>query len=439
MLPTTHRWVKRALLATLILLLLLPAFQARLHLVELEALGGYVAPEEVVHPDFSWVDLYQATYQPRLEQYLNGRVGFREWFVRLRNQFSYSVLRTPQARDIVIGRDRVLYEKRPIDAYMGSDFIGPAMVRHYVRRFKAVQDTLARRGKLLVFVATPSKASYLPEYLPAHYQAMPRRPTNYAALTAEMRAAGVNLLDLSSLFRQWKDTTRYPLFPRGGIHWSMYGAALAGDTLIGYLNQHYHHVLRDFKVGPGEVSREPRGNDNDVVRALNVLWAPAAYRMNYPVVATQPLQPQQRQPNLLLIGDSFCWMIMYPFISEAFNNQQSRFWYYNHEVAWPDNRPEGTEVWRLDRKQQYLSRDIIVVMFTEYNLANPDSGFSDNAYNLFTPFTAADSAAVRRLEGQLSQRQDLKEYWWNKGRETGKTQVQLIRERAEAAYDSLRD
>jgi hypothetical protein len=151
------------------------------------------------------------------------------------------------------------------------------------------------------------------------------------------------------------------------------------------------------------------------------------------------LQPQQRQPNLLLIGDSFCWMIMYPFISEAFNNQQSRFWYYNHEVAWPDNRPEGTEVWRLDRKQQYLSRDIIVVMFTEYNLANPDSGFSDNAYNLFTPFTAADSAAVRRLEGQLSQRQDLKEYWWNKGRETGKTQVQLIRERAEAAYDSLRD
>ncbi|MEJ7659809.1 MAG: hypothetical protein WKG07_09360 [Hymenobacter sp.] len=435
--PTAHRWPKRVLLSLLVLGLLLLALAGRLQLATGAALGGYDKSQPAPRPDFNLDSLYNNRYQPALEHYVDTRIGFRSWLVRLRNQFSYSVLGVARAKGVVVGQDRVLFENHGIEAYLGEDFMGEAQVRHHVRRFKAVQDTLAKRGKLLVFVTTPSKASFMPEYLPAYYQ-QPHRLANYTALTAAMRKSGANLLDTSALFRQWKDSSRYRLFARGGIHWSVYGAALASDTLMGYLRQHYPYPLQRFRISRVETSNEAQANDDDIVQAMNLLWRPRAWRMAYPTVEALPPLPQQRCPNLLLIGDSFCWMLMYPYVNESFSGNW-RFWYYNSEVSWPENRPEGTELWKPDHKQQYLARDIIVVMFTEYNLSDLDSNFSDEAYNLFTPYSPADSAAVRRLEAQLSQRQDLKDELWKQSVKTGKSEAQLIRERAEVAFDAIRD
>jgi hypothetical protein len=383
---TTTAKGKRALLVALLLLLLLPAVQAKFKVVHVAPLGGYDAtatPRR--HPVLDWAGLKANTYQFSLESYLESGLGFREWFIRLRNQVSYSIFRVARANHVVIGRDRVLYEDQPIHAYLGDDFVGKDVVQQRVQRFRVVQDTLAKRGKLLVFVAAPSKASYMPEYLPDSYRnRWPSHSTNYQAYAEAMRAAGVNFLDLSRAFRQWKDTTSYPLFPRGGIHWSLYGAALAGDTLLRYLEHQYHHDLRDYHVARGDVTRRPRDNDSDILKAMNLLWQPPAYLMAYPKVTFRPLKPGQQRPNLLLIGDSFNWLLIDPFIKEAFDSKRTRFWYYNSEVAWPEDRPEGHVVSALNRKQQYLSRDIIIVLFTEYNMTNLDGGFSDDAYTLFT-------------------------------------------------------
>lgn len=295
----SHPKSKRTLLVLLLLLLLLPAAQAKFKFIQVEALGGYSA-NTVGYPTFTWSGLQDNSYQAQLEQYLETRVGFREWFIRLRNQLSYTFLGIARTNHAVVGRSQVLYEAKPVHAYLGEDFVGAGLVAQRVRRFRAMQDTLARRGTLLVYVAAPSKASYLPEYLPAYYRRQQLKTTNYQAYTAAMRAAGINLLDLSQAFRQWKDTASYPLFPHGGTHWSGYGFTLAGDTLLRYLERQYHHDLRDFHLTKGDVSNKPRGTDNDIARALNLMWQPAAYRMAYPGVEFAPLKPGQRTPNLLL-------------------------------------------------------------------------------------------------------------------------------------------
>lgn len=434
---------KKALVLFLLLLLLLPAVKARFRRPKVENLGGYVANRTPPpYPTLNWQGLQNNSYQTRLEDYAEATLGFREWFIRLRNQLAYSIFHVAHAQGVLVGRDRVLFEESPIKAYLGQDAVSAAVVQYHVRRFRAVQDTLARRGKLLVFVAAPSKASFMPENLPRYYRHQPPRRSNYQAYAAALRAAGVNFLDLSQAFRQWKDTATSPLFPRGGIHWSAYGASLAADTLLHYLEHHSHYDLPDVRLGRGEVSSEPRNNDDDIVQAMNLLWQPAAYDLRYPTASFQPLGPGQRRPNLLLIGDSFSWRIIYPFIDEAFDNKQSRFWYYNSEVAWPEVRPEGRAVAALDRKQQYLSRDIIVVMFTEYNMTHLDGGFSDNAYQVFTPYSPAhsptDSAAIRQLETRLRNRPDSRDYWWKKAVEAGLPEDQLIHQQAVAAYDSLR-
>lgn len=430
---------KTGLLFSMLLLLVLPAVKGRFQRAKAPELGGYVAaqPPQPL-PTLSWQGLRDNSYQTQLEDYAAEKIGFRAGLIRLRNQVAYSIFHVGHAQNVLIGRDRVLFEESPIKAYLGQDAVREAVVRYHVRRFRAMQDTLARRGKLLVFVAAPSKASFMPEYLPRYYRQQQPKRSNYQAYAAALRAAGVNFLDLSQVFHQWKDTATAPLFPRGGIHWSLYGASLAADTLLHYLEHKTHYDLPDVRLGQGEVSTEPRGSDDDIVQALNLLWKPAAYAMRYPTVSFQPLKPGQRRPNLLLIGDSFSWRIMYSFIDKAFDNKQSRFWYYNSQVAWPEERPEGQAVAALDRKQQYLSRDIIVVMFTEYNMTQLDGGFSDNAYPLFTPYTATDSAAIRRLEARLLARPENRDYLWRIASETGLSEQQLVHQQAVAAYDSLR-
>ncbi|MBC8084518.1 MAG: hypothetical protein H7Z21_15075, partial [Hymenobacter sp.] len=241
----------------------------------------------------------------------------------------------------------------------------------------------------------------------------------------------------SALFRSRKDTSAFPLFPRGGTHWSGYGLKIAGDTLVRYIEHRLGYDMRDFQRRPGEVLTEPRGTDDDIAKTLNLIWAPPAYRMMYPTIEYAPLKPSQHRPNMLLIGDSFCWGFVDPFMSESFDRQRSRFWYYDSEVAWPENRPEGTSVAALDRRQQYLDRDVVLVMFTEYGLFRIDH-FSDLAYRLFTPYTRADSVRIRQLEQGIARTPDLANRWWKKSAETGLSLPDLVHQAAVAHYDSIR-
>ncbi|UOQ80827.1 alginate O-acetyltransferase AlgX-related protein [Hymenobacter sp. 5414T-23] len=216
--------------------------------------------------------------------------------IRPRNQVAYSLFNQARAHGVVMGKRNTLFEEAPILAYLGRDTVPAAEIRANVQRFRVVQDTLARRGKLLVFVIAPSKAAIYPELLPAAYQQQRPHRSNYDRYATSMREAGLNVLDFGALFRQWKDTSSYPLFARGGIHWSGYGLTLAADTLFPYLEQHTHLNLPDFRRTGLEVTTSPRHPDGDMVRALNLLWAPPSFPMGYPMVQFQPLQPGQRRP-----------------------------------------------------------------------------------------------------------------------------------------------
>jgi hypothetical protein len=376
---------KRLLLGFLLLLLLLPALQARLHWFPHAGLGGYA--EQVPHPDFTPEGLLDNSYQPALEAYIDGRIGFREVLIRLRNQVAYSVFNVSKANAVLVGDDHILLDETAIRAYLGQDFKGADEIRTNVRKFKAVQDTLAKRGVLLVFATPPDKANFYSDKFPAYFRRLPRTVSNYTAYTAQMRAQGVNLVDLAHLFEQWKDTARYPLFPRGGIHWSGYGITLAADTLFRYMEQRGHFDLPDFRCTDVEISDKPRDTDNDIAAAMNLLVEPQPFRMAYPKIEFSEPRPGQQRPELLLIADSFGWSFIgfYPYLPKLFK-EDFQFWYYNKAVT-KGNPTEGggsTEQ-PADRKAEMLRHQVILVMFTQHNLGGFDGGFSANAYDIFFP------------------------------------------------------
>ncbi|OON70782.1 alginate O-acetyltransferase AlgX-related protein [Hymenobacter sp. CRA2] len=428
--------IKRLLFGVLLIGLMLPALQTQFQLLDPpEELGGYA--EAAPKPEFNWPSLLDNSFQPAFERYMEEQIGFREVLIRLRNQVAYSVFRVSKANKVLVGGDDVLFDETAIRAYLGQDFKGLDNIRPNVRRFKVVQDTLARHGVLLVFAIAPDKANFYPEHFPAYFQQLPRSQSNYQAYAQEMKARGVNVIDLAAAFQQWKDTASYPLFPRGGIHWSGYGITLAADTLFHYIEQRGHLDLADFRSTGREVVDETHDTDNDVAKAMNLLVPPAPFRMAYPHIAFDPPKPGQVKPNLLVVGDSFNWGLIgfYPFYTTLFDKFQ--FWYYNQEIAYGNSltRPGQTQVSQLDRKAELLAQRVILVLFTQHNLGGFDGNFSADMYSLLSPYSPAAEARIKDIEQELQRSPAVQDSLWQRANRTKTDYGGLLHAEAVQQYE----
>ncbi|WP_460552896.1 alginate O-acetyltransferase AlgX-related protein [Hymenobacter daeguensis] len=429
---TILKWL---FLWVLLAMLLVPAIQGRVHFSKEAGLDGAVTPAP--RPEFSWAGLRAGTYQPALEQYLAEHLGFRPYLIRFRNQLLYSWFRVAKSHDIVVGLHRVLFQPAPIGSCLGHDRLPAAEVRFRVRRLRAVQRALARRGVELLFVLAPNKARYQPEDLPAQLRPAPGTVTNYDLFTQALRADSVNLLDMVPVFARWKATKPYPLFPRDGIHWSGYGATLAADTLLRQLELLGRLRFPTVRtVAPPRLVREAqglRGTDNDLGWLLNLMYLPAPTPLAYRQLAFDPPRPGQTRPSALFVGDSFVWalMLVSPYMQREFADD-TRFWYYNNAVHLPDStyHDTGERVGSLDLRPQLESRKFVIVLVTEHNLVENEFGFTEQVYRLYHPLTATDQAAIDQLTRKLASAAT-----WKEQTEDPEGFAQRIRQRAQDQYE----
>ena len=434
---------KRGLLGLLLLLLALPAVQAKWSLMAVWPLDGAFQPSP--RAIFSWADLGTGTYQGQLEKYLDDRIGFRPYLIRLRNQLAFSLFRMARSGEIAIGRHDVLFELRQVESYMGHDRLTEAEVRFRVRRLRTVQRDLGRRGVQMLFVMAPNKARFQPEDLPVSLRPAPGTVTNYDLYLRALQADTVALLDMVPLFAQWKKTKPYPLFPRGGTHWSGYGATLTADTLLRRLEQigelHFPAVRT---TGPPRIVRATdslRATDNDLAKPLNLLRQVEATPLAYRQLAFSPPQPGQTRPPALFVSDSFIWglAIFSPYLLHQFADD-TRVWYYGYGIYVPDSLFHDTRVLvqTLNLRQQIESRRFIVLLLTEHNLVTHEFDFTNKVYRLYHPLTAADNVAIDQIAEKLVRNataQNANAVWAEQTKNNDGF-TRRNREKAEVIYDS---
>lgn len=426
---------KRLLLVSLLALVLGPALQARFHFRQEKVLNGAftLAP----HPALTWAGLRANTFQPALERYLEDRIGFRSWLIRLRNQLAFSVFRVSRSSDVVIGAHDVLFQHTYIEAYAGQKLLAAAEVRFRVRRLRAVQQALAQHGVQLLFAIAPNKARFEPENLPPAWRPPPGTVTNYDLFAQQLRTQGVNLLDFVPLFAQWKRTKPYPLYPRSGIHWSGYGATLAADTLMRRVAALTGTQLPAVRaVGPPRLvyrSDSLWSTDNDLGATMNLLFERETTPLAYPRLAFAPARPGQRLPSVLFVSDSFVWglMVFAPFVQHQLA-PDTRVWFYNKSVHAPDTlyHATGEQAGDLDLRAQLATRQAVVLLFTEHNMVEQEYGFTERVYRLYHPATAAEAEAVSRIAAALRQRVPPAE-----ARQDPSHLAQRLHEQAQAIYD----
>ena len=366
---------KYLLLFALIGLLFLPFIQEQFKLVDSVPLNGAIVqaqPKKLTLTN--WLD---GTFQTEKEKYINENFGFRNHLIRLNNEFAFKVFKRAKANGVVVGKKNYLFELIYINAFYGNDFIGADKIAAKMRQLRYVQDTLSKLNKSIFFVIAAGKGSFYPEYFPDRCL-QKKKVTNYQVYKKYLQSYQINHIDFNSYFIQHKKTSKFPLYPQYGIHWSHYGMFLAADSIVKYIEKNRNIDMPNLYYKYVTIS-QPKETDYDIARGMNILDTLKSFNMAYPNILFEK-KGNKTMPSMLVVADSFYWGMFNFGISNVFN--ESHFWYYNQEV-YPDSYKHPLKTNEVKFSSEIQKHDVFMIMATETNLVDAGWGFIEKLYQHF--------------------------------------------------------
>lgn len=377
--------IKNILFIILLALLFAPLIQQQTGLFRERHLTGSASP--LPYPKLSGESWITGDFQAAFEQSTEEHLGFRASLIRLKNQIQYSLFRKANARGVVVGKKRFLYEYDYIRAFTGLDFLGDWFWQEKFRRFGLVRDTLNRLGVEMALVLEPGKASYYPGYIPEAYLKHRKDSTNYRQILHQAELAGLPLLDLNQFFLERKGQVPVPDYTREGIHWSYQGMLYSVDTLLDFSRQIVKEQIPDFRVLPGEITDEPRDTDNDLGRLLNLIRTPARGPYHYPFFTVDSV-PTELRPRVLAVSDSYYFNMLNAGIPrQVFANEA--FWYYSSAI-YPQSWTEPLDTSMISIQEEVEAMDLLLVMVTERFYFKLAWNFIERLYDLYYPEAVRD-------------------------------------------------
>ena len=370
---------KNILFLIIILLLILPFFQEQTSFFKIKALKGSFEKDSL--PELNIKDYYSGEFQENFNNYLEENIGFRPFFIRVNNQIDYSTNNKANTNWVVVGKDNYLYEQNYITSYLGRDFLGKDTIDNKIDKIKYLQDTLQKLGTELIVIFAPGKGSFYPEYIPERFNPSNKTITNYEYYKKRSLEENINHIDFNDYFMKMKDTSQYCLFPKTGIHWSLYGTYLAVDSIKKYMEKSAKIKMPEMHLKDIEVSSKFRGTDNDIEESMNLLFKIPNNKMAYPKIDFIS-NSKTKKPRVIAVGDSYYWNIHgSSYASSLFSH--ATFWYYFKMAHCVDyDKPRKVE--ELNIKEEIEKQDFIILISTEPLLKRFAYGFIDKAYDIYT-------------------------------------------------------
>ena len=358
---------------------MLPLIQAELGIPIVPKVEGW--SEKIKKPKFSKQNWFNGNYQKTQDEYIKQNVGYKRFFVRFYNQFYYSFFNEAKANSVIIGKQNYLYETPYIDAYLGKSYVGKNAIRSKVEKLKKISDTLKTKGIDIIVILAPGKASFYPEYIPERFQKEKRTTNNYEAYKEQLNKSDVLLLDFHNWFRQMKDSSPHPLFPKTGIHWSSYGEVLVADSLVKYIDAlNPLQSMPSFSIKSINTSSKMKHRDDDIEKGMNLLFDIPDLVMAYPKYHLEK-STKEKNTKVLSIADSYYWGLYNLGLSKhTFGNGQ--FWFYNKKI-YPKPEEGPQLVSELNLVETVEKNDVIILMSTDATLHRFAFGFIDQLYELY--------------------------------------------------------
>lgn len=376
--------IRQGLFPAVLLLLAFPVVQQQTGLIPEAPLKGYFHQEPLPPLKyFTWHRWFSGDFQQLFTSRLNENTGFRPSLIRVRNQYDWSCFGITHARGFLKGKEGYLFEEDYIHEYTGRYFIGERPADQKLYRLKVVSDSLKARGIPLIFIIEPGKASYFPEFVPDTFDISRRTTSNYDVFTRLATRYELNFIDLNKYFMAMKDTSVYPLFPRYGMHWSLYGVHLAADSLRRCIGVLTGARMPGFTPSAYKFSEHPIGTDYDIGELLNLMFPLPATPGLYPEVPFDSI-PDGNLPALI-VADSYYINMVETYGKKMFGHQD--YWYYNGSPYPHQNETPPVSVDKTGLREKLLQYKVILLMVSEINLHCGFWGFADEAWQAFHPET----------------------------------------------------
>ncbi len=413
-------FIKKSIFVLIMILLSIPMAQQISGFADIKPLKGAV--KKVEKPELSLDSWFSGEYQLQEEDFINHNFGFRTSFVRLHNQLDYWLFGKINANNVILGKDGYLYEYSYIREYLGRNFLGKDIIDQKVAKLKSVSDSLSVRGTDLVVLLAAGKASYFPEYFPDSLPPESKTISNYDYFSRAFDSAGILNIDLNRWFVTMKDTSRYPLYTKGGIHWSKYGEYLVADSLIKYVEKLRGVKLPHFKLESIDVSTEPRYRDNDIGEGMNLMFVHSTLPMAYPELSIDSTGVDM-PVKAMIVADSYYWELYNMGLSrDVFNHGQ--FWYYNKKIYSQEPGWATVPVNETNIRREVEKNDVVFILQTEATLYRFAFGFVDKQYELYAQSDYNPDAEYEPTENQeiaiILRNIKANKEWYNKVEEKAK-------------------
>jgi len=384
-------------LGAILLFLAVPWLQQEFNLIKVKPLDGFYGKATWAPFDINdWLD---GKFQAGTEKYFNENFGLRNTCVRVNNQVSFNLFQLTGAANVVVGKNNYLYGDGYLTGYYGKDFIGEKKIDENIRKLKVVREALKKKNIDLIVVFVPGKARFFPEFLPEE----PKQNTtitNYEYYSKVLTGSGVPFLNLIPYFQRLKSTTPYPLFPKTGIHWTRYGADLALDTMIHFIENVKHYPLPHLNFSNYQVQDSCQGSDDDIEKGMNLLYPIPKYKMT--VADVQVDTAHAIRPRMLTLGDSYFWNIYGSGLAiQVFT--EPKFWYYYTDLYLPCQCPPKKKE-EVDLQQEIEKQDVIILFANDSKTVDFGGGFIDDAYDLYANNGAGVKERMKAKEDYIKRK-----------------------------------
>ena len=267
-------------------------------------------------PKLTLKSYFNKSYQQQFEGWFNQKIIWNALYIKLFNSLYYALFDKSYSSNggIIIGKDKQLYEKAYIttlffpDRYTDTMNIPSAgevkeLIDSQAEDLRAIQDWLESKGKVFLFVNTPSKADFEEDKIPDRFEVGTVTYQSYLhnTLISALKGNGIHYVDAPGYLKA--NAGKNPVYAVGGIHWNDRGKILATQSIVEELNKITDYNFDNVKIQKAYINKFPQNEDRDLVTLLNLLYLPKKY-----TVETLIYEPSKKSaPNIKVkvIGGSF--------------------------------------------------------------------------------------------------------------------------------------
>ncbi|MDO4805001.1 MAG: hypothetical protein Q4A32_09315 [Lachnospiraceae bacterium] len=276
-----------------------------------------------------------------VEEWINDNVGGRQIAKAFYNYLNYGLLNEFRSDSAVVMNDwyySLDEEDLTLRNAQHKDVMTDEEMKVFISRMEDINNYFKDQGIAFCAVTFPYKVDVYPENLDGYItQVRPNSEINLLQ-TISMNYPRLNLSVVNNELRDAKDAGRLVCYRSyDGGHWNQQGVFIGYQTLMRQIQNVMPHeeisilTEEDFLIRILERTNTVLGQNfseedvdytlKDPVSSANPEWFKSiGYLANDPWRSNRYSESgDPSKPDILIVGDSYIWMAMFPWIAESFN------------------------------------------------------------------------------------------------------------------------